>query len=67
MKLHETEMKLETEKSFGEQLKNTQKLLLAAVMQLKEEGKVDPADCIHLLHMVRSSSHLSSDGARSEC
>ncbi|XP_048520430.1 golgin subfamily A member 4-like isoform X2 [Dendroctonus ponderosae] len=61
LQLHETEIRLETEKNLGDQLKNTQKLLLVAVLQLKDEGKIDSSDCIHLLHMVSSSSPINLD------
>ncbi|KAL1502349.1 hypothetical protein ABEB36_007503 [Hypothenemus hampei] len=66
LRLHETEKKLETEKILAEQLKNTQKLLLAAVIQLRDDGKVAPVDCIHLLHMARSSDHLSPEATNTD-
>ncbi|CAG9767474.1 unnamed protein product [Ceutorhynchus assimilis] len=61
LKLHETEKMLETERSLAEKLKNTQTNLLSAIMQLRDEGKLESSVCIYLLHMMDflSSSQLT--------
>ncbi|XP_060519253.1 rho-associated protein kinase 2-like isoform X2 [Cylas formicarius] len=55
LQLHETRRKLETEECLCKQLRNTQQLLLAAVLQIKENRKIDPVDCVHLMHLIRGS------------
>ncbi|KAJ8954755.1 hypothetical protein NQ314_007025 [Rhamnusium bicolor] len=54
LRLHEMQRKFETEQSLCEQLKNTHKLVLAAVLKMKDDGKVESSDCNHLLCMVQS-------------
>ncbi|XP_076265085.1 uncharacterized protein LOC143199161 [Rhynchophorus ferrugineus] len=56
LELHETEKKFETEKQICEQLSNTHKLLLAAVLNMKDSGKVESSDCLHLLHMISATN-----------
>ncbi|XP_030767919.1 myosin-11-like isoform X3 [Sitophilus oryzae] len=65
LQLHEIEKKFHTEKSISEQLSNTHKLLLGAVIQMRDAGKVDSSDCLHLLHMMSNSNSLSEENRNS--
>ncbi|KAJ8948366.1 hypothetical protein NQ318_019351 [Aromia moschata] len=67
LRLHETQRKLETEQGLSEQLKNTHKLILAAILKMKDDGKVDTHDVRHLLHMVRNIDDDPTNDDLNEC
>ncbi|XP_018564696.1 GRIP and coiled-coil domain-containing protein 2-like [Anoplophora glabripennis] len=53
LRLHETQRRCETEQNLCEQMKNTHKLILAALLRMKDEGKLDSQECNYLLHMLK--------------
>lgn len=54
LRLHEIQGMLDTEKHVIEHLKNTRRLTLATILEMKENGKIDRVECNHLLLMMRS-------------
>ncbi|KAG5898339.1 hypothetical protein JTB14_034322 [Gonioctena quinquepunctata] len=56
LRLHEIQRKFETEKGLAQQLKNTHRLILAAVLKMKNDGYADDPHCNNLLLIMKSNS-----------
>lgn len=63
LKLHEIQGMLETERYLTEQLKNRQRLTLSMILQMKDESKIDPIGCNHLMLMMRSDLNSIQHGS----
>lgn len=60
LKLHEIQRKFETEQNLCQQMKCTHRLVLATVLQMKDDGKIDSNVCNDLIHMVQSNTNCLS-------